>query len=93
MKMYKPHSQVLADLLENTEFKAAYEEEERKERLQHVLAAWRDNASLTRTDVARIMGVNPSTVTRMENNINKASLETIARYAKACGIKSATITI
>jgi transcriptional regulator with XRE-family HTH domain len=37
------------------------------------------------------MGVKPPTVSRMEKNITSASLDTIARYAKACGVESATL--
>ena len=34
------------------------------------------------------MGVSAPTVSRMEANITRASLDTLTRYALACGIKS-----
>ncbi|MCC7982399.1 helix-turn-helix transcriptional regulator, partial [Klebsiella pneumoniae] len=33
------------------------------------------------------MGVSAPTVSRMEANITRASLDTLTRYALACGIK------
>ncbi|MCK3667762.1 helix-turn-helix domain-containing protein [Photorhabdus noenieputensis] len=93
MKKYKTHSEVLAEMMENPEFKAAYEAEERKERLQETLAEWRKFAGLTRSQVAERMGVTPPTVTKMENNVTKASIETLARYARACGIQNPQIML
>ncbi|TDB45174.1 helix-turn-helix domain-containing protein [Photorhabdus khanii] len=79
--------------MENPEFKAAYEAEERKERLQETLAEWRKFAGLTRAQVAEKMGVTPPTVTKMENNVTKASIETLTRYARACGVKNPQIML
>ncbi len=39
------------------------------------------------------MGVTPPTVTKMENNVTKASIETLVRYAQACGIQNPQITL
>ncbi|HBV40083.1 MAG TPA: XRE family transcriptional regulator [Erwinia sp.] len=77
--------------MRDPEFRAAYEAEERKERLQALLAEWRDNAGLTSSQVAERMGIKPPTISRMEKNITSASFETLARYAKACGVTSATL--
>ncbi|MBS0057637.1 helix-turn-helix transcriptional regulator [Yersinia enterocolitica] len=79
--------------MEDVEFKAALENEMRKERLQATLAEWRRVAGLTSAQVAKVMGVNASTVSRMENNVTKSSVETLVRYAKACGIEHPTISI
>ncbi len=84
---------VRADLMSDPEVQAAYEAEERKERLQIMLAEWRRHAGLTRAQVAERMGVTPPTVSRMESNIVKASLDTLIRYAHACGIKHPQITL
>ncbi|MGQ6550955.1 helix-turn-helix transcriptional regulator (plasmid) [Serratia sp. JSRIV001] len=92
MTKYKTHAQVQAEMMENSEYKAAMEDEIRKERLQATLAEWRNVAGLTSAQVAKAMGVNASTVSRMENNVTKSSVETIARYAKACGIEHVTIS-
>jgi len=80
-------------LMSNPEVQAAYEAEVRKERLQAMLAEWRNNAGLTRAQVAERMGVTPPTVSRMESNVSKASIETLARYAKACGVEHPQITL
>ncbi|MNI94606.1 Antitoxin HigA [compost metagenome] len=84
---------VRTDLMSDPEVQAAYEAEERKERLQIMLAEWRSHAGLTRAQVAERMGVTPPTVSRMESNIVKASLDTLVRYANACGIKHPQITL
>ena len=80
-------------LMSDPEVQAAYEAEERKERLQAMLAEWRNHAGLTRAQVAERMGVTPPTVSRMESNVIKASLDTLARYAKACGVKHPQIIL
>lgn len=84
---------VRAELMSDPDVQAAYEAEERKMRLQAMLAEWRRHAGLTRAQVAERMGVTPPTVSRMEANVIKASLETLARYARACGIKHPQITL
>ncbi|AIN14379.1 MULTISPECIES: helix-turn-helix domain-containing protein [Yersinia] len=93
MTKYKTHAQVQSEMMQNSEFKAALEDEMRKERLQNTLAEWRRVAGLTSAQVAKVMGVNASTVSRMENNVTKSSVETLVRYAKACGIEHPTISI
>ncbi|WP_387467864.1 helix-turn-helix domain-containing protein [Photorhabdus sp. RM323S] len=79
--------------MKDPEYRAAYETEERKEKLQALLAEWRRNAGITRAQVAERMGVKPPTVSRMESNINKASIDTLARYARACGVEKLQITL
>lgn len=88
---YKTHNQIHDEMMRDDEYRAAYEAEERKERLQALLLEWRKHAGLTSAQVAERMGIKPPTVSRMEKNITSASIETIARYAKACGISSATL--
>ncbi len=61
MKKYKTHPEVLAEMMENPEFKAAYEAEEHKERLQETLAECRKFAGPTRSQFAEKMGVTPPT--------------------------------
>lgn len=77
--------------MRDPEYRAAYEAEERKERLQALLAEWRGHAGLTSSQVAERMGIKPPTISRMEKNITSASFETLARYAKACGVTNATL--
>lgn len=88
---YKTHKVIHAEMMRDDEYRAAYEAEERKERLQALLLEWRKHAGLTSAQVAERMGVKPPTVSRMEKNITSASVDTVARYAKACGVESATL--
>lgn len=84
---------VRSELMSDPDELAAYEALERKERLRAMLAEWREHAGLTRAQVAERMGVTPPTVSRMETNVTKASLDTLARYASACGVKHPKITL
>ncbi|EOS96573.1 helix-turn-helix domain-containing protein [Erwinia tracheiphila] len=87
----KTLAEVKAKMMQREEFRAAYEAEERKERLQALLEEWRNHAGLTSSQVAERMGVKPPTVSRMEKNITSATFETLARYARACGISDAKL--
>ncbi|WP_337038110.1 helix-turn-helix transcriptional regulator [Pantoea agglomerans] len=78
-------------LMQRDDFQAAYEAEARKERLQALLAEWRSHAGLNSADVAARMGIAPSTLSRMEKNITSASVENLSEYARACGVKEATL--
>ena len=46
----------------------------------------RERAQLTQTQLAERMGTTQSVVSRIERGVN-VSLETLARYANACGAK------
>ncbi|STI41698.1 DNA-binding protein [Escherichia coli] len=47
--------------------------EERKEKLRALLAEWRKHDNLTKAQVAERMGVTPPVISRLGNNITKAS--------------------
>ncbi|EGO2044086.1 helix-turn-helix transcriptional regulator, partial [Pseudomonas aeruginosa] len=49
--------------------------------------------NLTKAQVAERMGVTPPVISRLENNITKASIDTLTRYAHACGIKKPVIAL
>ncbi|QCR38976.1 helix-turn-helix domain-containing protein [Nissabacter sp. SGAir0207] len=87
----KKLEEVKAELMQREGFRAAYEAEERKERLQALLAKWRGQAGLTSAQVAERMGIAANTISRMEKNIETAKIDTLARYARACGVKEATL--
>ncbi|PHM59531.1 helix-turn-helix domain-containing protein [Xenorhabdus ishibashii] len=89
----KTHKALADKWMNDPEFRAALEEENRKERLQETLQQWRAYKGLTPQELARIMGVNVSTVSRMESNVDKASISTLARYAKACGVENPIIAL
>ncbi|ROU18521.1 XRE family transcriptional regulator [Kluyvera ascorbata] len=82
-----------AEMLERSDVKAAFDAQERQERLRDMLAKWRSNAGLTRAQVAQRMGVSAPTVSRMEANVTRASLDTLTRYALACGVKHPQILL
>ncbi|MFW0699679.1 helix-turn-helix domain-containing protein [Pantoea sp. R13S299] len=88
---HKTLAEMKARLMQRDDFQAAYEAEERKERLQALLAEWRSHAGLKSADVAARMGIAPSTLSRMEKNITSASFENLSKYARACGVKTATL--
>lgn len=79
--------------MKNPEYKTAYEEKLQKEKLQALLTEWRINAGLTKAELAKKLGVNPSTVTRMESNVDNASIRNIIKYAAACGVRNPTIPL
>lgn len=81
------HSELHDEWMRDPEYRAAYEEEMRKEHLRAVLAQWRSKENLTSAEVAARMGIKPPTVHKMEKNILRASIDTLYRYAKACGIE------
>lgn len=85
-KKFKTLAQVHDEAMRDPDYRAAYEEEEARERLQETLTEWRTSAGLTSAQVAERMGIKPPTVSRMEKNATKMSYETLLRYASACGV-------
>lgn len=63
-----------------------HQEEERKEKLRELLAEWRKHDNLTKEQVAERMGGTPPVISRLENNITKASIDT--RGLKSNGTKT-----
>ncbi|HFF1653926.1 TPA: helix-turn-helix domain-containing protein [Providencia rettgeri] len=53
----------------------------------------RCSAGLTSSQVAAQLGISPSAVSRTERHSEKATIETLARYAAACGIKKPKIML
>ncbi|MFK3660250.1 helix-turn-helix domain-containing protein [Scandinavium sp. NPDC088450] len=88
-----PWDEVRAKMLAQPGVKEAYDALERQERLRDMLAQWRKIAGLTRSQVAERMGVTPPTVSRMEANVTRASLDTLTRYALACGVENPIIKL
>ena len=89
----KTHSEKHNEWMRDEEYRAAYEEETRRERLRDMLAQWRSHHNLTSKEVANRMGVAGPTVAKMEKNITRVSLDTLYRYAKACGIEHPSIQL
>lgn len=83
---YKTLSQVHAEAMIDPEYRAAYEAEEASEQLRETLASWRKEAGLTSAQVAERMGIKAPTISRMEKNASRMSIDTLVRYARACGV-------
>jgi DNA-binding XRE family transcriptional regulator len=81
------HEYVMKTLLDTPEAIAAFEEAKDEFALLEQLTAWRTQAGLTKADVAERMGVKPPAINRIENNVTKASWQTLKRYAAACGVE------
>lgn len=83
---YKTLSQVHAEAKHDPEYRAAYEAEEASEQLRETLASWREKAGLTSAQVAERMGIKAPTISRMEKNASRMSIDTLVRYARASGV-------
>ncbi|KFC03792.1 hypothetical protein GTGU_03289 [Trabulsiella guamensis ATCC 49490] len=81
------------ELLAQADVKIAFDAQARETRLREMLSEWRQYAGLTRSQVAQRMGVSAPTVSRMEANVTRASLDTLTRYALACGVKHPQILL
>lgn len=80
------HEEVEALALTTPEARQAYEEAGEEFALLEQLTEWRENAGLTRAQVAEKMGVSAPAISRLERNIDRATWTTLRRYAAACGI-------
>lgn len=81
----------LAEYLQNTEFKQAYESlAEEYDTLDTLLKA-RKQANMTQEEVAKRMGTTKSAVSRLESSLvaeqHSPSLSTLRRYAAALGYR------
>lgn len=88
-----PWAKAREDILSNQEVREAYETDLRAEKVRSQLTAWRESAGLSSSQVAERLGISPAAVSRTEKNAEKASIETLARYAAACGIKHPQIML
>ncbi|VTN01308.1 helix-turn-helix domain-containing protein [Raoultella planticola] len=87
------HKELHNEWMQDDEYRAAWQEEERKEKLRELLAEWRKHDNLTKAQVAERMGLHLRLFLAWENNITKASIDTLTRYAHACGIKKPVIAL
>lgn len=56
-------------------------------------AQWHKHGNLTKVRVAESMRVTSPVISRLENDITKTSIDTLTRYARACGIKKPVIAL
>lgn len=81
------------EILSDPAIREHYEAEVRAEHLREQLAKWRESAGMTSAQVAEALGVSPSAVSRTERRADKATVETLARYARACGVENPQISL
>lgn len=55
--------------------------------LQNILIRMRAEASLNQKEVAAILEITPSAVSRLENRTIYANINSLQRYANACGFR------
>jgi predicted XRE-type DNA-binding protein len=60
------HKELHNEWMQDDEYRAAWQEEERKEKLRELLAEWRKHDNLTKAQVAERMGVTPPVISRLE---------------------------
>ncbi|WP_114262321.1 helix-turn-helix domain-containing protein [Klebsiella pneumoniae] len=72
---YKTLSQVHTEAMNDHEYSAAFEAEEASELLRETLATWRKDAGLTSAQVAERMGIKAPTISRMEKNAARMSIQ------------------
>ncbi|MBT0310725.1 helix-turn-helix domain-containing protein [Morganella morganii] len=92
-KKFIPWAEARENILSDPEVNAIYEAELRAERIREQLLSWRCSAGLTSSQVAARLGITPAAVSRTERNAEKATVETLARYAAACGVKNPKIIL
>lgn len=73
--------------LTNPEIKKEYEALEPEFALINALLSMRENAGLTQKQVASLMGMQESNVSRLEAGTGNPTIATVQKYAKACGCK------
>ncbi|HBO21686.1 MAG TPA: XRE family transcriptional regulator [Providencia sp.] len=81
------------EILSDPDINALYEKQLRSERVREQLVAWRCSAGLSSSQVAARLGISPAAISRTERNAEKATIETLARYAAACGVKNPKIIL
>ncbi|MBD2809685.1 helix-turn-helix transcriptional regulator [Xenorhabdus sp. Vera] len=81
------HNEAKERFLNTPEAQKAYQEAAEEFELLSLLTEWRENAGLTRANVAEKMGITPPAISRLERNISRATWQTLRRYAAACGVK------
>lgn len=82
--------QLKNEMLNTPESIQAYQEADKELAAIHLLHEMREHAGISKTALAKRLGIKPSAINRLEKNPLGASMNTLERYANACG---ATINI
>jgi DNA-binding XRE family transcriptional regulator len=83
----KTSTEVLAERLEDPEFRAEWESTELARKVAVALTSYRAANGLTQTDVARAVGISQPAVARLEAGTREPRLETLSRLSNALGIE------
>lgn len=75
-----------AELLSDPAVNEAYQAEKRVDELQELLQQMRNKAGLNSSQVAERMGISQPAVSKLERNASRASVNSLQRYADACGV-------
>ena len=74
-----------AQALEEPVYSAPAPELIAETQIHAMLQTLREDAGLSKTELARRLGVTPPAITRLEKRPAQASFNTLTRYAQACG--------
>jgi DNA-binding XRE family transcriptional regulator len=85
MKKTVSFDELKREMLDTPDAIRGYEEADKELAIIELLYKMRERAGLSKTEVAKKMGIDPSGITRLEGNPMGASMKTLARYATACG--------
>lgn len=81
----KTLAQLKVELMDNPEFKAAYDALDEEFALARELIAARARAELTQDELARRMQTSQSAVARLESGKGAPGIKTLRRFAEATG--------
>lgn len=61
--------------------------------LEELLEQWREKSGLRQSEISRRMGISRQGLYKLQKNADKAESRTLAKYAKACGVKKIVINL
>ncbi|CDM92161.1 helix-turn-helix domain-containing protein [Xenorhabdus bovienii] len=77
--------QLKAEMLDTPAAIQAYQDADQELAIVEMLYQMREHAGLSKSELAKKLGISPSAITRLEGNPLGASVKTLSRYASACG--------
>ena len=82
-----PFDQVMKGLKKNPDFVKAYDELQDEFDLLKTILRMRTTAGLTQEHLAKQLGTQKSSISRLESGRSNPSWQTLQRYAEACGYR------
>ncbi len=83
----KTHEEVLAEHLQDPEFRREWERTRFADAVATRILAYRVDQGLTQTELAKRLGMNQSAVARLEAGDHEPSLATLRRLAQVLGLE------